>query len=94
MDHAPIPNADDETQAVRAMRVVGQLDGRLEESTLRAVQGVWSMLEHAAVDPAAHARAVRSRLFWETLAPGGAAAAPTSLVTDLTAGDDLLADAA
>jgi hypothetical protein len=55
---------------------------------LHAMQGVWSMLEHAAADAPAHARAVRARMFWESLTPGGVAAAPTAVVTDLTASWD------
>jgi hypothetical protein len=51
---------------------------------LDAIQGAWSMLERTATDAPAHARAVRSRLFWESLAPGESrAAASSTLVTGL-----------
>ncbi len=70
--------------AARRSTVLSHLDGTLDEQMLDAMQGVWSMLEHAAADAPAHARAVRARMFWESLTPGGAAAAPT-VVTDLVA---------
>lgn len=59
------------------------LDGALDEQTLDAMTGVWSLLEHAAADAPSHARAVRARLFWESLTPGGVAAAPTGVVLSL-----------
>ena len=69
--------------AARRTSVLTHLDGSLDEQMLDAMQGVWSMLEHAAADAPAHARAVRARLFWESLTPGGAAAAPSAIVMDL-----------
>lgn len=71
------------TLAARRATVISHLDGTLDEQMLDAMQGVWSMLEHAAADAPAHARAVRARLFWESLTPGGVAAAPSAVVTDL-----------
>ncbi|MCW2924453.1 MAG: hypothetical protein JWM98_1857 [Thermoleophilia bacterium] len=68
---------------MRACRLAAHLDGALDETMLDAIQGVWTTLEHAAADAPAHARAVRSRMFWESLAPGGAAAAPGLGVTPL-----------
>lgn len=69
--------------AARRSTVLSHLDGTLDEQMLDAMQGVWSMLEHAAADAPAHARAVRARMFWESLTPGGAAAAPTAVVANL-----------
>ena len=88
--------------AARTTNVLAHLEGALDEEMLHAMQGVWSMLEHAAADSPAHARAVRSRLFWESLTPGGVAAAPTAVVTDLVPAwdedasedDDVVLDAA
>ncbi len=79
------PRPDDPRRPLAARRatVLSHLDCTLDEQMLDAMQGVWSMLEHAAADAPAHARAVRARLFWESLTPGGAAAAPSSVVTDL-----------
>jgi hypothetical protein len=77
---------DYSTPAERATRVLSHLDGALDEGMLDAMSGVWTMLEHAAADGPSHARAVRARLFWESLSPGGAAAAPTAVVLDLEAG--------
>jgi hypothetical protein len=76
---------DDERPAERATRVLSHLDGALDEAMLDAMTGTWSMLEHAAVNGPSHARAVRSRLFWESLRPGGAAAEPSGVVVDLQA---------
>ncbi len=73
----------DAHSAARRATVISHLDGMLDEHMLDAMQGVWSMLEHAAADAPAHARAVRARMFWESLSPGGAAAAPTTVVTNL-----------
>lgn len=77
------PNVDardtadlDITPEQHATHVLSHLEGALDDDMLSALSGVWSTLEHAATNPAAHARAVRARLFWETLAPGGVAAAP------------------
>lgn len=78
----------DRPLAARRTSVLTHLDGKLDEQMLDAMQGVWSMLEHAAADAPAHARAVRARMFWESLTPGGAAAAPTAVVTDLVPGWD------
>lgn len=69
---------DSDDAARRTTHVIGHLDGVLDDTMLAALSGTWSMLEHAATTPDAHARAVRSRLFWQTLAPGGEAAAPVS----------------
>lgn len=94
------PHAHDarDAHATRRANVLKHLDHALDEDMLHAMQGVWSMLEHASADAPAHARAVRARLFWESLTPGGAAAAPSAVVTDLQAawdeGEDALADAA
>jgi hypothetical protein len=83
---------DRDTLAARRTNVLSHLDGTLDEQMLHAMQGVWSMLEHAAADAPAHARAVRARLFWESLTPGGPAAAPVAVepavVTDLVASWD------
>lgn len=59
-----------EELAERSMRLMVHLDGALDASMLEAIHGAWSMLERTATDGPAHARAVRSRLFWESLAPG------------------------
>ncbi len=82
-----------DAHATRRANVLKHLDHTLDEQMLDAMQGVWSMLEHAAADAPAHARAVRARLFWESLTPGGAAAAPNAVVTDLQAGWDDTDDA-
>ena len=79
---------DAHAHAHRRANVLAHLDGNLDEDMLQAMQGVWSMLEHAAADAPAHARAVRARMFWESLSPGGPAAAPTAVVTDLVAAWD------
>lgn len=76
-------HAERDDHAERATRVIAHLDGALDPVMLDAISGVWSMLERAATDAPAHARAVRARLFWESLAPGGVAAAPSSMVLDL-----------
>lgn len=77
-----------EFSAHRRAHVLAHLDGQLDEQTLDAMQGVWSVLEHAAADAPSHARAVRARMFWDSLRPGGIAAAPDAVVTDLTAAWD------
>lgn len=77
------PDEPRRSLAARRATVISHLDRTLDEQMLDAMQGVWSMLEHAAADAPAHARAVRARLFWESLSPGGTAAAPSSVVTDL-----------
>lgn len=77
---------DDHAADARARQkvdILSHLDGALDEHMLDAMQGVWAMLEHAAADAPSHARAVRARLFWESLSPGGVAAAPTEIVRDL-----------
>jgi len=71
---------DLEDTSQRTTHVLSHLSGALDETMLAAISGVWSTLEHAATNPSAHARAVRSRLFWETLEPGGVAAAPVSVL--------------
>jgi hypothetical protein len=76
---------DEDRPAERATRVLSHLDGALDETMLDAMTGTWSMLEHAAANAPAHARAVRARLFWESLRPGGAAAEPSGIVVDLNA---------
>lgn len=85
-------DAVDTARAQRTTRLIAHLDGALDEQMLDAMAGIWSMLEHASTDAPAHARAVRSRLFWESLAPGGVAAAPGGEVIQLPArwadGDD------
>jgi hypothetical protein len=74
---------DQDSLAARRTAVLAHLEGALDEQMLDAMQGVWSMLEHAAADAPAHARAVRARMFWESLTPGGTAAAPSAVVADL-----------
>jgi hypothetical protein len=69
----------------RATEVVSRLDGQLDEATLASIQGTWSVLEHAATSTVAHARAVRSRLFWESLSAHGSAAAPGASLRDFNA---------
>lgn len=59
--------------AERTTRLLSQLDGALDASMLDAIQGAWSMLERTATDSPAHARAVRSRLLWESMSPGSLA---------------------
>lgn len=83
MDH---PHSDDlDAHAERSARVMAHLDGALGAPMLEAMSHVWTTLEHAAADGPAHARAVRARLFWESLRPGGAALAPSAVVHDLQA---------
>lgn len=77
------PHDDPDARAERTTRVIGHLDGALDAHMLEAMSGVWSTLEHAATTGPAHARAVRERLFWESLRPGGAAAAPGGDVVGL-----------
>jgi hypothetical protein len=74
---------DADVRAEHTTHLISHLEGVLDASMLQAMSGVWSTLEHAAADGPAHARAVRSRLFWESLSPGGAAAAPMASVYDL-----------
>lgn len=74
---------DVDARSQRTTHLIRHLEGALDQSMLDAMSGVWSTLEHAAADSGSHGRAVRSRLFWESLSPGGAAAAPTSIVHDL-----------
>ncbi len=71
--------------AERTTRLLSHLDGTLDASMLDAMQGAWSMLEQASTDSGSHARAVRARLLWESMTPGGwDTAAPVSpLVHDL-----------
>ena len=71
--------------AERTTRLLSHLDGTLDASMLDAMQGAWSMLEDAATEAGSHSRAVRSRLLWESMSPGGwDIAAPVSpLVHDL-----------
>lgn len=74
-DHAH----DGDGIAGRTTRLLSHLDGALDASMLDAIQGAWSMLERTATDSPAHARAVRSRLLWESISPGAlgeAAASP------------------
>jgi hypothetical protein len=73
MDLDPRTPAD--AQATRTAHLLAQLDGALDASMLDALQGIWSVLEHAAADSPAHARAVKERLFWESMAPAGSLAA-------------------
>lgn len=82
------PHDDVDVLAEHTTRLIAHLDGTLDPSMLQAMSGVWSTLEHAAADGPAHARAVRARLFWESLSPGGAAAAPSAIVRDLVASWD------
>ncbi|MCB0877448.1 MAG: hypothetical protein KDC46_00500 [Thermoleophilia bacterium] len=83
------PHHDTHGPAERTTRLMSHLDGALDASMLDAMQGAWSMLEHAATDPDAHARAVRSRLFWESISPGAPSmVAPSSAIHDLTASWD------
>ena len=65
------PHDDLDVLAERTTRLISHLDGALDRSTLDAMTGVWSTLERAAADDSAHARAVRARLFWDSLTPGG-----------------------
>ena len=62
-------DSDPESLLDRSTRVHRHLDGWLDADTLSAMQHVWGRLEQSSVDPKSHTRAVRSRLFWETLAP-------------------------
>lgn len=66
--------------AGRTTRLLSHLDGALDASMLDAIQGAWSMLERTATDSPAHARAVRSRLLWESMSPGALAEAVASPV--------------
>lgn len=88
----PHPDEPRRSLAARRATVISHLDRTLDEQMLDAMQDIWSMLEHAAADAPAHARAVRARLFWESLTPGGIAAAPGSVVMDLTPAWDTDAD--
>lgn len=79
--------------AERATRVISHLDGALDATMLDAMQGVWSTLEHASVNGEAHARAVRARLFWQSIAPTDAAAAAAHVPVSELAADQMLAPA-
>lgn len=70
---------DGDTVAQRSTQVLQHLDGVLEDTMLAAMQGVWSTLERAATSPEAHARAVRERMFWDSLTP------ETAQIEDLAA---------
>jgi hypothetical protein len=92
---------DRDQHAERTTRLLAHLDGVLDAAMLDAMQGAWSMLELAATDSPAHARAVRSRMVWSSLQPGAFGAEVAPLVTDLVAtwdepveGDSDLQDAA
>ena len=74
---------DADALAERTTRLIAHLDGALSPSMLDAMSGVWSTLERAAADDSAHARAVRARLFWESLTPGSHVVAPSTGVFDL-----------
>ena len=79
------PRTIEDSPALRATNVIRHLDGALDQRMLDAMSGVWTMLERASADAPSHARAVRARLFWESLSPGGGAAAvPVGAVHDLT----------
>jgi len=67
-------NTGADSRAERTTRLISHLEGALEARTLDAMRGVWTTLERATTDPAAHARAVRERLFWQTLTPGDSTA--------------------
>lgn len=69
------PREDHDELAERTTRLLAHLDGVLDASMLNAMQGAWSMLEHASTDAPAHARAVRARMLWESMDPGAAASA-------------------
>lgn len=82
---------DRDELAERTTRLLSHLDGALDASMLDAIQGAWSMLERTATDSPAHARAVRSRLLWETVSPASFAdPLPVAFVHDLvpTWGDE------
>jgi hypothetical protein len=83
MDAHPLEDID--ALAARTTSLIAHLDGALDATMLDAIAGVWSTLEHAAADRPAHARAVRSRLFWETLSPGDVAGTTNSVVHELPA---------
>lgn len=80
---------DPDHASERTARLVSHLEGVLQEETLHALQGTWSVLEHAAADSAAHSRAVRARLFWESLSQSGYAASPGASLVDLAAAREL-----
>ncbi|MBC7461823.1 MAG: hypothetical protein H7287_10720 [Thermoleophilia bacterium] len=82
--------SDSDDAARRTTHVIGHLSGVLDDTMLSALSGTWSVLEHAATTPEAHARAVRSRLFWQTLTPGGEAA-ETAAEAHGFSGDDAIA---
>lgn len=69
------PYDESDQQAERATRVLRHLDGALDATMLEAMGGIWSTLANAATSGHAHARAVRERMFWESMAPGQTAAA-------------------
>lgn len=45
------------------------LEGVLDQAMLEAMQGAWGTLEEAATDSYSHARAVRSRMLWQSMSP-------------------------
>ncbi|MEO6867447.1 MAG: hypothetical protein ABI200_05450 [Gaiellales bacterium] len=69
---------DLDSLAERTTNLIAHLDGALDATMLDAITGVWSTLEHAAADGPAHARAIRSRLFWQSLEPMGLTTRPTA----------------
>lgn len=82
-EHMPTDDA-----AERATRVISHLDGALDATMLDAMQGVWSTLERASVSGEAHARAVRARLFWQSLSPAeGVVPASSAAASDDVAVD-------
>lgn len=81
---------DADALAERTTRLISHLDGALDEEMLSAMQGIWSMLEHAATTGPAHERAVRERLLWESLGAGGAVVAPDAGA--IAAADGLVVD--
>jgi len=56
-----------DTIAERSARVLSHLEGALDAPMLDAMADVWSLLERAAVDGDAHARAVRARMLWQSI---------------------------
>ncbi|MCW2960839.1 MAG: hypothetical protein JWM25_969 [Thermoleophilia bacterium] len=79
-------HASADARSARTTHLISTFDGMLGPETLDAFQGVWTTLENAAVDDAAHARAVRERLFWDSLAHAGSLAAlPSPAAEELLA---------
>ena len=70
--------ASADARSARTTHLISTFDGMLAPETLDAFQGVWTSLEVVAVDDAAHARAVRERLFWDSLAHAGSLTAQPS----------------